>query len=265
MSAYGIEAKIPQLIIGRQGEAGVTTLEFDISVWREAYPGIVCTLTMLKASGFVPFPLGGVSQEGDTLTWVVGKDATGIKGAGTIVVRGLVGDIEKRSTVVKVVILAGHSAAGEAPAAVRDWISEAALLKEEIEQAEAGHDAAYGEAEDARNAAYALAEAARYEESGNRFSLAMDNGDGTYTINKSWETLREFSFRALGTDWSTFGYVHIPREQWHNDGTYSVDVLCVTSTNTLVGYAQFAVTAKEAERTIVTRYGTALAAQIAYR
>lgn len=122
--------------IGNQGESGVKTLTFDITEWQADYPDIVCAITMIAPSGGSPYLLTGVSQAGNILTWVVGHDATENDGTATIVIRGLIGDAEKRSAVAPVIIAHGHPAAGEAPAAVQDWIDEATALKSEIEAAE---------------------------------------------------------------------------------------------------------------------------------
>ena len=126
---YDINALPATINIGRQLENGVTEVLFDISPWIAAHPTIVCTMTMVSPSGGSPFPLSGISQLDNILTWVVGNDATENNGTGTIVIHGTVGSIEKRSSLFYAIVQNGHEASGEAPAEIQDWLTEVVSKK----------------------------------------------------------------------------------------------------------------------------------------
>ena len=158
--------KIPYpLNLGKQLENGVTTHEFDISAWTAEYPTIVCAITAECADVSAPFLVTGVSQDGNTLTWLVGNDVTQYDGNYTIVIRGLVDDTEKRSAVINAFVTAGHGEAGDAPTEVTDWASIASANETQrasaYTAAELARNAAYAEEEESRNEAYAIAESAR--------------------------------------------------------------------------------------------------------
>lgn len=131
---YSINSIPTNFRIGRQLEHGVETVTFDISAWLATWPTLVCGISMILPGGGDPVPMTGVTQEGNTLTWVVGEGATAESGTATIVVFGVVGDdVRKCSDYTPVVVEDGHPASGEAPDAVADWLSEATALKAEVE------------------------------------------------------------------------------------------------------------------------------------
>lgn len=74
---------------------------------------------------------------------------------------------------------------------------------------------------------------------------AIESSNGTIEVPVKWDSLKEICLRVLGTDKASFGYVNIPKEAWHNDGTYPVAVNCYNYLNGYVGYARFQVTKKE--------------------
>jgi hypothetical protein len=164
---YTVDQLPPVVPLGRQGEHGVRTLTFNLSAWAALYPGLLCSLTLQSPEGDAPFPATGVAQEGATLRWLVGREATADPGMGNLVVRGYAGDAEVRSAQARTLVEPGQTAAGEAPDAVADWIGEAARLKAQVEAqslAVAGAEAARGvfEAWDAQKQ-YVLGNKAAYE------------------------------------------------------------------------------------------------------
>lgn len=60
----------------------------------------------------------------------------------------------------------------------------------------------------------------------------------------NWNELSEICFRVLGSDQATFGYVHIPKELWHNDGAYILEVNCFNEYGTFKGAMWFEVIGK---------------------
>lgn len=81
--------------------------------------------------------------------------------------------------------------------------------------------------------------------------VAFDESNNTFTVPISWDNLNEISFRALGTDQASFAYVTIPKEQWHNDGSYPVQIVCFSTSGGHTGYASFTVTSKNVDNFIV--------------
>lgn len=72
------------------------------------------------------------------------------------------------------------------------------------------------------------------------------------TIPISWNELKEISIRSLGKDNGSFGYLTIPKEQWHNDGTFELVVNDFNLGGTFVGSARLEVTQKNTDNFIVS-------------
>lgn len=72
------------------------------------------------------------------------------------------------------------------------------------------------------------------------------------TIPISWNELKEISIRSLGKDNGSFGYLTIPKEQWHNDGTFELVVNDFNLGGTFVGSARLKVTQKNTDNFIVS-------------
>lgn len=81
--------------------------------------------------------------------------------------------------------------------------------------------------------------------------VSFDESNNTFTVPISWENLTEISFRVLGTDQASFSYVTIPKGQWHNDGSYPVQVVCFSTGGGNTGYANFIVISKNVDNFIV--------------
>jgi hypothetical protein len=148
---------LPRVVaLGRQGENGVTRVEIDVSAWASEYPGIACVITMVAPGGGTPYPVTGVTRDGNTLCWLVGRDATETSGLGGVLLRGYAGDVEVRSAGMRVLVEAGQGATGETPDGASDWLAEAAESEEGRKIAEQGRNVAeQGRAEaEAARAAY---------------------------------------------------------------------------------------------------------------
>lgn len=52
--------------------------------------------------------------------------------------------------------------------------------------------------------------------------IKLTSDNPTVTIPYKFDDISEFSFRVLGSDKGTFGYITIPKEFWHNSGTYQM-------------------------------------------
>jgi hypothetical protein len=133
MAMYSV-ASLPMLLpIGRQGENGVTQIQLDVSAWERAYPGILCAVTLQAPGDDAPFPVIGVTREGNVLTWLVQREATAAAGMGNMVVRGYLDQLEVRSARTRTLVEAGQGASGETPDAITSWIRETTALKAQIE------------------------------------------------------------------------------------------------------------------------------------
>ena len=154
-----INALPSSIPIGKQGENHATTVEIDVAAWVDEYPGLTVAISMTTpqdSTAASPFLVSGVTLSGDTLTWVVGNDATQYSGLGTIVVRGLLDGTEVRSTRTMVQIDIGHAAAGDAPEDIADYLTEAAEAEAERRTAETARGTAEtgrAESEEARRQA----------------------------------------------------------------------------------------------------------------
>ena len=63
-------------------------------------------------------------------------------------------------------------------------------------------------------------------------------------IPMSWDKVKEFCFRILGNDQATFGYKHVAKEFWHNDGTYGVLVEAINEHGSCNGGLVFSISNK---------------------
>ena len=80
--------------------------------------------------------------------------------------------------------------------------------------------------------------------------------DGTkIKIPISFNDLKEISFRVLGTDQASFGYISVPKKAWLNDGAYEIAVHCFNHLGGYVGYAYFKVTTKNSNDFEITASG----------
>lgn len=70
----------------------------------------------------------------------------------------------------------------------------------------------------------------------NNYKLTASNT--TITIPYSFDAIDEFSFRILGLDSASFGFLNVVKDLWHNNGTYSLNIKVFRdNSNTVAGYA----------------------------
>lgn len=148
---------LPSIIpIGKQGEGDVTPIEFDVSDWVADYPGLPISISVTDpqdSTNAIPFLAAGVTLSGNTLTWLVGRDATQHAGLGTVVVRCANGGTDKRSARTQILIDVGHGAASDAPQLMADWLAEADALRQEVADGAAAAAGSAGQANAAKQAA----------------------------------------------------------------------------------------------------------------
>ena len=70
----------------------------------------------------------------------------------------------------------------------------------------------------------------------NNYKLSASNP--TITIPYSFDQIDEFCFRILGTDSASLGFLTIPKDLWHNSGTYAITIRAFSGNgNAVAGYA----------------------------
>ena len=119
--------------IGNQDEkgAGITPVLFDVSVWAAVFPDADYSITYIRPGEISVSPeLGSAvnkTVEGDvtTVIWTPSNAVTNVAGHGSVILRCVSGGDEKRSAMTAYYVAPGHSASGEAPEPVADWIVEA--------------------------------------------------------------------------------------------------------------------------------------------
>ena len=140
---YEINKLPPAITLGYQGESLVRTIEVDCADWLETYPaGTMAATILLPGYGDVaPLP---VDMDGTVMRIPVTRGMTAKAGRGSINLRLLDGDVEKRSAVVPVYIQTSHPpVSGEMPDPVQDWVADAtSKLAETIAATEAANEAA---------------------------------------------------------------------------------------------------------------------------
>lgn len=83
----------------------------------------------------------------------------------------------------------------------------------------------------------------------NKWKTFIGNAGSENYLPINWNELSEISFRVLGSDAATFGYVHIPKELWHNDGAYILEVNCINEYGNFKGAMWFEVIGKHSNST----------------
>lgn len=79
----------------------------------------------------------------------------------------------------------------------------------------------------------------------NNYKLSASNP--TITIPYKFDEIDEFCFRILGTDSASFGFLTMPKDLWHNSGTYAVTIRAfVGNGNTVAGWANLVCQNKQA-------------------
>lgn len=79
----------------------------------------------------------------------------------------------------------------------------------------------------------------------NNYKLSASNT--TITIPYKFDEIDEFCFRILGTDSANFGFLTMPKDLWHNSGTYAVTIRAfVGNGNTVAGWANLVCQNKQA-------------------
>lgn len=121
--------EIPKEInIGRQGETGILTLEFDVSSWLAEWSNGTITATYINpaTSGVVPLPTSQAYLDGNIYKIEVLRNLTVYPGRASVNIRLTVGDdVEKHSAVFYVVVESSHSViTGEMPDVLADWIND---------------------------------------------------------------------------------------------------------------------------------------------
>ena len=121
---YKINNLPPVLDLGYQGESMVTAHQIDCSEWLETWPdGQIAATVVVPWSDVCPLP---VIREGSVITISVTRSLTAKAGGGSINIRLLDGDVEKRSAVVKTQVRPSHPPVeGEMPTVVSDWVAQA--------------------------------------------------------------------------------------------------------------------------------------------
>ena len=129
---------IPKEIdIGKQGESGILTLEFDMSAWLVEWPGAIITATYFNPilPGLPPLPTSQAYLDGDIFKIKVLRNMTVYPGKAEITIRLAVGDdIEKHSETFRVVVERSHSlTSGTMPDIFADWVSDATAKLAEVD------------------------------------------------------------------------------------------------------------------------------------
>ena len=158
--------------LGRQGESGILTLEFDCSAWVSKYPDGVISAVYIDpvTNAIAPIPLSQAYMEGNIFNIEVLHNLTLYAGYAYINIRLVDGsDIEKRTAMIKVFVEKGITPSADMPGMVQDWVNDATALQNDLSVALSGVEASEGlreSAEDARD----IAEGLRDEAEGLRLS-----------------------------------------------------------------------------------------------
>lgn len=151
------------LVLGRQGESGATSFEFDISEWVAQYGEGTLTLTAKRSQDTEPYP---VPIDGNV--WTVSDADTAFEGYGEAQLTYTVGDV-----VVKTVIygtITAPSIIATTPDPYEPYTTWLDSMQTAAQNAEDAAEAAQGYAEDAAESARHAAEV---------FTFTAEDGDVT--------------------------------------------------------------------------------------
>ena len=123
---YNVE-QLPQSIpIGRQSESGVQTIEIDCSPWYAMYPNgtVRATFRPPRSDSYIEISDDYITRDGNIVKISVKRGMTQRDGTGSIVLRIVDGDIDRRSSVVDVFIEKGHDTTTGPQQIVVDLVNE---------------------------------------------------------------------------------------------------------------------------------------------
>lgn len=133
---YTIDNLPESINIGKQGESGILTLEFDCAAWLAKYPGGVITAVYVDplTNALAPIPLTQAYKTGNIFHIEVLRNLTVYAGYAYINIRIVDGvDIEKRSAMIKVCVEKSIASSDVMPPMVQDWINDATSKLDEVD------------------------------------------------------------------------------------------------------------------------------------
>lgn len=160
---YDIDNLPGYLEIGHLNEKGVCEVEFDVSAWVALYPAGTFSITYIRPTETTVYPVaaGDISTATalgvTTLTWAISDAVTAIAGAGSMVVQLAVADtVVKRSRLVQTIVQEGHSAAGDPPEPLDDYILKWGSADATVTGVVIGEDASVTVTQDANGTHFAF-------------------------------------------------------------------------------------------------------------
>ena len=135
---HNINAMPSYIMLGNQRDFG-HTIQFDLTAWDDLNADDwIITYMRPGESATYPVSGGNVSVADNVLTWTISEAVTAISGNGSVVIeayRG--GEMLKHSALIMTIIGEGHEPAGEAPAPIADWVSDATAKLAEVDHLDA--------------------------------------------------------------------------------------------------------------------------------
>lgn len=132
---YDITRMPKRIILGYVGESNVTIVEIDCGAWLELWPtgDIVVTYQLPDAQGAFPLPAEDAVVVNDMLSINITQLITHKFGVGTLNIRLLDGEVQKRSAMVECIVLDSHSMEMLPSQEYADWLSEARNFLDTVE------------------------------------------------------------------------------------------------------------------------------------
>lgn len=124
MNTYVIDAMPSIIDLGNQHENNATIIEIDVAAWLTEYPGASLSITYTRSGETTVYPASGVVLDENTLEWTIGAAVTDVAGNGTMIIKCVLGDVEKRSIMAYTHVAEGHAATGTAPEPLADYIDK---------------------------------------------------------------------------------------------------------------------------------------------
>lgn len=149
--------------LGQLSEKGAKEIEFDVTEWVTEHPTGAFSISYIRPTETTVYPVaaGDISTATalgvTTLTWAISDAVTAIAGAGSMVVQLAVADtVVKRSRLVQTIVQAGHSAAGDPPEPLDDYILKWGSADATVTGVVIGEDASVTVTQDANGTHFAF-------------------------------------------------------------------------------------------------------------
>ena len=118
------------ILLGQQGEKNITSIEFDVAVWKTAYPTgtISISYTRPGETEADAYPPIGLTISENILTWLVDDVDTAKYGRGSLSLNVTTNNTIHKSSVITAIVIQNLNITGTPPVALTQWLLQSTTM-----------------------------------------------------------------------------------------------------------------------------------------